>query len=46
MSSLLQKTREINTLIQSIAGVKADFNEVSEKVSRVLECNVFIVSRK
>ena len=46
MSSLLQKTREINTLIQSIAGVKVDFNEVSEKVSRVLECNVFIVSRK
>lgn len=46
MSSLLQKTREINTLIQSVAGVKVDFNEVSEKVSRVLECNVFIVSRK
>ncbi|WP_462420500.1 GTP-sensing pleiotropic transcriptional regulator CodY [Salinicoccus sp. Marseille-QA3877] len=46
MSTLLQKTREINTLIQSIAGVKVDFNEVSEKVSRVLECNVFIVSRK
>lgn len=46
MSSLLQKTREINTLIQSVSGVKVDFNEVSEKVSRVLECNVFIVSRK
>src|SRR5699024_7982968 len=36
----------INTLIQSVSGVKVDFNEVSEKVSRVLECNVFIVSRK
>lgn len=46
MSTLLQKTREINTLIQSHSGVKVDFNEVSQKVSRVLECNVFIVSRK
>ncbi|MFC3419699.1 GTP-sensing pleiotropic transcriptional regulator CodY [Salinicoccus hispanicus] len=44
--NLLQKTREINKLIQSNHGVKVDFKEVSEKVSRVLECNVFIVSRK
>lgn len=46
MVSLLQKTREINTLIQSHSGVKVDFNEVADKVSRVLECNVFIVSRR
>ncbi|MCG1008719.1 GTP-sensing pleiotropic transcriptional regulator CodY [Salinicoccus sp. ID82-1] len=44
--NLLQKTREINKLIQSNHGVKVDFKEVSEKVSRVLECNVFIVSRR
>ena len=46
MSNLLQKTRDINKLIQSHQGVKVDFKEVSEKVSGVLECNVFIVSRK
>ncbi len=33
-------------MIQSHSGVKVDFSEVSKKVSRVLECNVFIVSRK
>ena len=46
MTSLLQKTREINSLIQGQRGIKVDFKEVSEIVSRVLECNVFIVSRK
>jgi transcriptional pleiotropic repressor len=46
MPNLLQKTREINTLIQSHSGVKVDFNEVADKVSGVLECNVFIVSRR
>ncbi|MFB9861357.1 GTP-sensing pleiotropic transcriptional regulator CodY [Salinicoccus siamensis] len=46
MENLLQKTREINKLIQSQEGVKVDFKEVSEKLSGVIECNVFIVSRK
>ncbi|AKG73779.1 GTP-sensing pleiotropic transcriptional regulator CodY [Salinicoccus halodurans] len=46
MSSLLQKTREINKLIQGNKGLKVDFKEVSEIVSSVLVCNAFIVSRK
>src|SRR5699024_7858146 len=46
MSALSKKTRENYTHIQSIAGVKEDMNEVSEKVSRVLDCNDIIVSSK
>src|SRR5699024_12248428 len=46
MNSLLQKTREINKLIQGNKGIKVDFKEVSEIVSSVLVCNAFIVSRK
>lgn len=46
MASLLQKTREINNLIQSSSTIKVDFEEVADKVSRVLECNAFIVSKR
>ena len=36
MVSLLQKTREINNLIQGSSNIKVDFGEVSEKLSRIL----------
>lgn len=46
MASLLQKTREINNLIQGSSNIKVDFEEVSDKLSRILECNTFIVSKR
>lgn len=46
MASLLQKTREINALIQSSSSIKVDFEEVADKVSRTLECNAFVVSKR
>lgn len=46
MASLLQKTREINNLIQGSSNIKVDFEEVANKLSRILECNTFIVSKR
>lgn len=46
MASLLQKTREINNLIQGSSNIKVDFEEVAVKLSRILECNTFIVSKR
>lgn len=46
MASLLQKTREINNLIQGSSNIKVDFEEVADKLSRILECNTFIVSKR
>ncbi|WP_342509450.1 GTP-sensing pleiotropic transcriptional regulator CodY [Sporosarcina sp. FSL K6-2383] len=44
--SLLVKTREINAMLQRSAGKPVNFKEMAEKLSSVIECNAFIVSRK
>ncbi|WP_203246218.1 GTP-sensing pleiotropic transcriptional regulator CodY [Sporosarcina beigongshangi] len=44
--SLLVRTREINAMLQRSAGKPVNFKEMAEKLSSVIECNAFIVSRK
>ena len=44
--SLLIKTREINAMLQKSAGKPVNFKEMAEKLSSVIDCNAFIVSRK
>lgn len=44
--SLLAKTRKINAMLQETAGKPVNFKEMAEKLSSVIECNAFIVSRK
>ncbi|KXH79973.1 GTP-sensing pleiotropic transcriptional regulator CodY [Sporosarcina sp. HYO08] len=44
--TLLKKTREINAMLQESAGKPVNFKEMAEKLSSVIECNAFIVSRK
>lgn len=44
--SLLNKTREINAMLQESAGQQVNFKEMAEKLSSVIDCNAFIVSRK
>ncbi|WP_096154643.1 MULTISPECIES: GTP-sensing pleiotropic transcriptional regulator CodY [Bacillus] len=43
---LLQKTRTINAMLQKFAGKPVNFKEMSETLRDVIECNVFIVSRR
>ena len=43
---LLQKTRTINAMLQKAAGKPVNFKEMSETLRDVIECNVFIVSRR
>ena len=44
--SLLTKTRKINAMLQETGGKTVNFKEMAEKLSSVIECNAFIVSRK
>ncbi|MER2088126.1 GTP-sensing pleiotropic transcriptional regulator CodY [Sporosarcina sp. JAI121] len=44
--NLLSKTRQINAMLQESAGKTVNFKEMAEKLSSVIECNAFIVSRK
>lgn len=44
--SLLTKTRNINAMLQETAGRPVNFKEMAEKLSVVIDCNAFIVSRK
>lgn len=44
--ALLAKTRKINAMLQETAGKPVNFKEMAEKLSLVIECNAFIVSRK
>lgn len=44
--NLLDKTRKINSMLQASAGKPVNFKEMSSTLSNVIECNVFIVSRK
>ncbi len=44
--NLLAKTRKINSMLQGSATKQVNFKEMSATLSNVIECNVFIVSRK
>ncbi|MCZ2258797.1 GTP-sensing pleiotropic transcriptional regulator CodY [Sporosarcina sp. G11-34] len=44
--TLLSRTRQINAMLQQSAGKQVNFKEMAEKLSSVIECNSFIVSRK
>ena len=43
MSSILEKTRLINRLLQKAEGLNVDFNEMAMVMSRVIDANVYIV---
>jgi len=44
--TLLKKTRKINSMLQETGGDAVNFKELADKLSSVIECNAFIVSRK
>ncbi|MFS0574234.1 GTP-sensing pleiotropic transcriptional regulator CodY [Sporosarcina sp. 179-K 3D1 HS] len=44
--TLLAKTREINAMLQESAGNPVNFKEMADELSKVIECNAFIVSRR
>lgn len=44
--SLLNKTRQINALLQKSAGKPVNFNEMANTLSEVIDGNVFVLSRK
>ncbi len=43
MSSILEKTRLINKLLQKAEGLNVDFNEMAVVLSNVIDANVYIV---
>ncbi|TDM04087.1 GTP-sensing pleiotropic transcriptional regulator CodY [Macrococcus carouselicus] len=43
---LLEKTREINKLLQEHEGLAVDFKEMADHLGSVMQSNVFIVSRR
>ncbi|WP_163536789.1 GTP-sensing pleiotropic transcriptional regulator CodY [Gracilibacillus sp. YIM 98692] len=43
---LLEKTREINAMLQTTKGKSVDFKDMSQTLRDVIEANIFIVSRK
>ena len=44
--TLLIKTRKLNAMLQESGADAVNFKEMAEKLSSVIECNAFIVSRK
>lgn len=46
MQSLLEKTRMLNKIIQKSATEQVVFTDICKILSNVLDCNVYIVSRK
>ena len=46
MKSLLEKTRDINKIIQKAAGHPISFSEMAEKLCENLDSNVYIISKK
>lgn len=44
--NLLSKTRKINVMLQNTAGKPVNFKEMADSLSDVIECNVFVVSRR
>ncbi len=45
-SSLLEKTRRINRILQKAAGQPVDFSEVAEVLREVINSNIYIASKK
>lgn len=45
MKALLEKTRDINRLLQRSAGNPVDFNEMAKVLSDTINCNCYILSR-
>ena len=46
MSTLLNKTRMLNKILQKSGSEPVVFNDICELLSEVLECNAYIVSRR
>jgi transcriptional pleiotropic repressor len=46
MKTLLDKTRQINRLIQRSAGQPVDFTEMAKVLSESIHCNVYVVSSR
>ncbi len=46
MTTLLNKTRKLNKLLQKAAGTSVNFMEMGEVLRDIIEANVFVVSRK
>ena len=46
MASLLNKTRRLNKILQKRGTEPVEFNEICSLLSEVLDCNVYIASRK
>lgn len=43
---LLERTRKINAMLQRVAGKPVNFKEMAEKLSEVINANIFVVSRR
>ncbi|MED4401538.1 GTP-sensing pleiotropic transcriptional regulator CodY [Metabacillus fastidiosus] len=43
---LLERTRKINAMLQRVAGKPVNFVEMAEKLSEVINANIFVVSRR
>lgn len=46
MESLLTKTRKLNKILQKSGTEPVEFNEICTVLNDVLECNVYVISRK
>jgi transcriptional pleiotropic repressor len=46
MKTLLEKTRRINRLLQKSAGSAVNFNEMAHVLGELLNCDVYVASRK
>ena len=46
MSSLLEKSRKINRLLQRTGGKPVDFSEMADVLREAINCNVYIASKK
>jgi len=46
MTSLLEKTRMLNRILQKSGAEPVSFNEICNLLSNVLRCNVYLVSKK
>ena len=45
MSTLLEKTRKVNRILQKTGIQPVDFNEMANILKNVIEANVYILSR-
>ncbi len=46
MTSLLEKSRKINRLLQQTGGKPVDFDEMANALKSAIRCNVYVTSRK